>query len=448
MALLYLQRRPMSKPVSFAGGTHPSGNKELSSGRAVTLLPAPEIVRVPLCQHLGAPSKPSVKPGDIVRRGQEIGRQNGFISIPTHSPVQGEVLRIEDIPLPHRRYGPAIVISTASEEGGQIFEPWPEFGDHAPDELVERIKLAGVCGMGGASFPTYVKLSPPPDKRIEKLIINGVECEPYLTADHRLMLERADDVILGMRILAYSLGVGDDYCMGIEVNKPDAIELMESKSVNVVPLLVQYPQGAEKQLIDAVTGREVPCGGLPMDVGLVVHNVGTCAAVAEAVRDGVPSIRRITTVTGRGIRNPSNLDVCVGTDVSELIAASGGYMDTVERLVAGGPMMGMALFTDAVPVIKGMSGILALSHEEVRDVAEGPCIRCGKCVDACPMMLTPSLIASFSEHEKWALTEEYGALNCMACGTCNYVCPAGRYLVHYIKRAQDAIRASEREMEV
>jgi electron transport complex protein RnfC len=436
----------MNKPRSFSGGTHPPGNKELSSGCAIQRLPAPEVVKVPLCQHLGAPSRPTVKPGETVLRGQEIGSQNGFISIPTHSPVQGTVLRVEDITLPHRRYGPAVVIQTESEEGGQVFEPWSDHTSRSPEEIIERVKQAGICGMGGASFPSYVKLSPPSDKKIEMLIINGVECEPYLTADHRLMLERADDVILGMEILAHALCVSD-YCMGIEVNKPDAIELMEEKGVSVVPLKVQYPQGAEKQLINAVTGREVPCGGLPMDVGTVVHNVGTCAAVAEAVRDGVPSLRRITTVTGRGVNTPANYDVCVGTDVGVLVEASGGYTEDARRLVGGGPMMGICLFTDEVPVIKGTSGILVLSESEVRDVAEGPCIRCGKCVDVCPLKLAPSMIASAAEYERWDLSKDYGALNCMACGTCSYVCPAGRYLVHYIKRAQDAIRAEERAKE-
>ncbi len=436
----------MSKPLTFSGGMHPPGNKEMSSGCPIQRLPAPEVVKVPLCQHLGAPSRPAVKPGDTVLRGSEIGSQNGFISLPTHSPVKGTVLKVEDIPMPHKRYGPAVIIETESEEGGQVFDPWDDHCSHSPEEIIERVKLAGVCGMGGASFPTYVKLSPPPGKKIEILIINGVECEPYLTADHRLMLERADDVILGMRILAHALCV-DRFCMGIEVNKPDAIERMEQKGVNVIPLKVQYPQGAEKQLIDAVTGREVPCGGLPMDVGAVVHNVGTCAAVTEAVRDGVPSLRRIITVTGHGVNSPANYDVCIGTDVSILVDASDGYTEDAVRLISGGPMMGIALFMDEVPVIKGTSGILVLSRDEVRDVFEGPCIRCGKCVDTCPMHLTPSLIASAAEHERWNLAKEYGVLNCMACGTCSYVCPAGRYLVHYIKRAQDAIQAAERAKE-
>ncbi len=430
----------MSKVKSFAGGTHPPGNKSLSSGSAVVRLPAPEVVTVPLCQHLGAPSRPVVKPGDVVKKGSVIGEQNGFISLPTHSPVNGKVLRIENVPMPHMRSGSAVVIKTESEDGGIVFDPITDWKSIEVSQLVNRIKEAGVCGMGGASFPTYVKLSPPKGVKIDTLIINGVECEPYLTADHRLMLEKTEDLITGMNILAHALGVQNP-CIGIEVNKPDAIELLEKKGIKVVKLKVQYPQGAEKQLIDAAVGRQVPAGGLPLNVGVVVQNVGTCVAVADAVCKGLPCTRRITTVSGLGVNNPGNFDVCVGTPVSTLIEAAGGYKEDVKRLIGGGPMMGMALFTDAVPVTKGTSGILAMSSEEVRDVIEGPCIRCGKCVDVCPLKLIPCSIATASEYEKWDDAEKAGALNCMACGTCSYVCPAGRYLVHYIKRAQNEVRA-------
>ncbi len=436
----------MSKVKSFAGGTHPPGNKGLASGSAVVTIPAPGEVTVSLCQHLGAPSKPVVKPGDPVTRGMVIGEQNGFISLPTHSPVNGKVLRVENAPMPHMRSGPAVVIATESEEGGIVYEPIEKWENAEPAALIQRIKEAGVCGMGGASFPTYVKLSPPKGTSIDTLIINGVECEPYLTADHRLMLERTGDLIAGMRIIAHVLGVSEP-CIGIEVNKPDAIELLEKQGVKVIPLKVQYPQGAEKQLIDAAVRREVPAGGLPLNVGVVVQNVGTCVAVADAVLRGMPSIRRITTVSGRGVARPGNFDVCVGTPVSALIEAAGGYTGTVQRLISGGPMMGMAMYTDAAPVTKGTSGVLALSPEEVRDVEEGPCIRCGKCVDVCPLRLCPSIIANASEYEKWEDAEKAGALNCMACGTCSYVCPAGRYLVHRIKRAQNEIRAMKRARE-
>ncbi|MBN2587317.1 MAG: electron transport complex subunit RsxC [Candidatus Fermentibacteraceae bacterium] len=434
-------RRLMAKVRTFRGGTHPPGHKNLSSGQPIRRIPAPELVIVPLCQHLGAPSKPVVSRGDRILRGQEIGAQAGFISLPTHSPVNGTVKSIENVPMPHRRTGPAVLIETESEDGGQVFEPWDDFRAHSREELIERVKLAGVCGMGGASFPTYVKLSPPPGKCIDTLILNGVECEPYLTADHRLMLENPDDVILGMEMLAYALGVSD-YMIGIEVNKPDAIKLMEAKGCRVLPLMVSYPQGAEKQLIDAAVGREVPAGGLPMDIGVVVQNVGTAAAVTKAVRDGEPSLRRIITVTGGGVVSPGNYDACTGTLFSRLIEESGGYSDEVVRLISGGPMMGISLYTDEVPVTKGTSGVLALTGAEARDVEEGPCIRCGKCVDACPLRLTPNLIALAAENQRWGMAEEYGALNCMACGTCSYVCPSGRYLVHYIKKAQDAIRAN------
>lgn len=436
----------MSKVKSFAGGTHPPGNKSLSCGAAVVRLPAPEVVTVPLCQHLGAPSKPVVKPGDEVKRGSVIGEQNGFISLPTHSPVNGKVLRIENSPMPHMRSGLAVVIKTDSEEGGEVYEPVTDWKNADISTIINRIKEAGVCGMGGASFPTYVKLSPPKGVKIDTLIINGVECEPYLTADHRLMLERADDLITGMNIIARVLGVADP-CIGIEVNKPDAIKLLQEKGARVVPLKVQYPQGAEKQLIDAVVGRTVPAGGLPLNIGVVVQNVGTCVAVTEAVCMGIPCMRRVVTVSGLGVNSPGNFDVCVGTPVSTLIEAAGGYKEDVERLISGGPMMGMAMFTDAAPVTKGTSGILAMSSEEVRDVQEGPCIRCGRCVDVCPLDLLPSVIATASEYGKWEDAEKSGALNCMACGTCSYVCPAGRYLVHHIKRAQNEVRALVRARE-
>lgn len=427
---------------TFKGGTHPQGCKELSERRSIQHLPAPDIVVVPLCQHLGTPSLLCVKKGDKVTRGQVLGEQNGFISLPTHAPVNGVVTAVGQHPMPHMRDGLAVTIETDSEDGGQVFERWSDYTAHSPAEIIERVKLAGVCGMGGASFPTYVKLSPPPEKKIHTLILNGVECEPYLTADHRLMLERPDDILLGMKILAYVLGVKNPV-IGIEVNKPDAIELMKKKGASVLPLKVSYPQGAEKQLINAYNGAEVPAGGLPLDIGIVVQNVGTALAVAEAVRDGIPSLRRTITVTGKGVRTPSNYNACVGTSFATLIEESDGYSGEVERLISGGPMMGMALYTDDVPVTKATSGLLALSPAEVRDVAEGPCLKCGKCMDDCPLKLAPSMIALASEFSRWDMADKLGALNCMACGTCSYVCPAGRYLVHYIKRAQDAIRGKE-----
>ncbi len=336
-----------------------------------------------------------------------------------------------------------MVISVESAEEAPAFEPWPYWGNRTPEELTDRIRDAGVCGMGGACFPTFIKLSPPPDKRIDTLIINGAECEPYLTADYRLMLESPDDVIEGMRILAAVLRV-ENPCIGIEVNKPDVIGLMKKKGVRVVALRTSYPQGAEKQLVHAVCRRKVPAGGLPLDIGVVVQNAGTCVAVVQAVRDGIPSVSRVTTVTGRGVRQPGNFLCSVGTPFSRLVEAAGGYGPDVKRLVSGGPMMGIAVHTDEVPVTKGTSGVLALSSEEAVGTDEGPCIRCGRCVDSCPLSLVPNMIAKASEYGKWEAARKLGALNCMACGTCGYVCPAGRHLVHYIKRAQDEIRAMAR----
>ena len=440
--------RHMARKRSFRGGTHPPEMKHLSESVSIRPLPAPEMVHVALCQHLGAASKPCVEKGDTVSFGQEIGTQNGFISLPTHAPVSGKVIAVEEAHLPHRRLGPVVSIETDAEEADPPFEPWgKDFRALEREQIVERVRQAGVCGMGGASFPTYVKLSPPPEKKIDTLILNGVECEPYLTADHRLMLERPEDVLLGMEILAYVLGV-ENCCIGIEVNKPDAIETLSRAGARVVPLKVKYPQGAEKQLIDAVTGRHVPVGGLPMDVGVLVQNVGTATAVVDAVTRGIPSIRRITTVSGGGVSSPGNFDAVVGTPFSALVEAAGGYAGEVVRLIAGGPMMGIAQFSDEVPTTKGTSGILALTGKEVRDVEELPCIGCARCVDACPMHLMPTNIARCAEYGQWDEADGYGALSCIECGSCSFVCPAGRYLVHYIKRAKEEIRnlqASRRE---
>lgn len=430
----------MSRPRTFSGGTHPPGNKELSRSRAIQSLPMPDTLTVSLCQHLGAPSSPVVKQGDTVTFGQVIGERSGYISLPTHSPAAGRVASVGEAPMPHRRTGPAVVISVTDQEPLPVFEPWPDWENREPQEIINRIRDAGVCGMGGACFPTYVKLSPPEGKKIDMLIVNGVECEPYLTADHRLMLEKASQIIAGMNIMARVLGVLNP-CIGIEVNKPDALELLTEMGVWVVPLAVSYPQGAEKQLIDAVCRRRVPAGGLPLDVGVVVQNVGTCVAVAQAVLEGLPSVSRVTTVTGLGVESPGNFLCRVGTPFSYLVEAAGGYRPDAARLISGGPMMGNALYTDQVPVTKGTSGVLVLTPGETGKTSEGPCIRCGRCVDLCPLKLCPSIIAKASEYADWSTAREFGALNCMACGSCAYDCPAGRHLVHYIKRAQDEIRA-------
>jgi electron transport complex protein RnfC len=305
------------------------------------------------------------------------------------------------------------------------------------DEVRERIRNAGIAGMGGAAFPTHVKLSPPPDKPIEYVFLNGVECEPYLTADHRLMLEKPEQILEGLKIITRLLDV-KTAVIGIEKNKPDAIRLMKemtdsSKSFSVLPLAVKYPQGAEKQLIYAATGREVPAGGLPMDVGCLVHNVGTALAIYEAVSSGKPLIERVVTVTGPGVGTPKNVMARIGTPFSDLIEFCDGYSDSAAKVVNGGPMMGISQITDAVPVIKGTSGILVLDEKTAALKQEEPCISCARCVDVCPMKLLPNRIASLVEYGRPEDAYAWGAMDCIECGTCSYVCPSKRNLVHYIK---------------
>jgi electron transport complex protein RnfC len=319
----------------------------------------------------------------------------------------------------------------------KTFHPDPNYMDLPIEKMKNRIQTAGIAGMGGAAFPTHVKLSPPPEKHIEIVFLNGVECEPYLTSDHRLMLEHTEDILNGLRILMKILNV-KKAIIGIEKNKPDAIRLFQKKisarkNISVLPLSVKYPQGAEKQLIYAATGREVPSGGLPMDVGCLVQNVGTALAVYHAVSSQRPLIERVVTVTGNGIQNPNNLRVRIGTPFRSLIDYCGGYTPSAAKLINGGPLMGISQYTDEVPVIKGTSGILVLDQKKARLKIERPCIACARCVDVCPMNLLPSHIAAAVEFNRIKDANKLGLLDCIECGTCSFICPAKRNLVHYIK---------------
>ncbi len=430
--------------LTFRGGVHPPEHKELSNKKPIQPLTPPKLVTIPLVQHIGAPTKPVVSAGQEVKRGQLLAEPTGFVSAAVHASVSGKVLSISETVNPMGRPVPAVVIENDGRDEWIELEEDPEYLSRPPDVLKERIQRAGIVGMGGAAFPTHVKLSPPKEKPIDVVILNGAECEPYLTADHRLMVERPREIIEGLKIIMRILGVEKGY-IGIENNKPDAIDRMreaaEGEPIEVVALQVKYPQGAEKMLIKAITGREVPAGGLPMDVGVVVQNVGTSYAIYEACRFGRPLIERVVTVTGRGVKEPGNFLTRVGTPIGELIEAAGGLADRAVKIVMGGPMMGFAQYSLDVPVTKGTSGVLVLSPAEyVSADSYRACIRCGRCIDACPMGLIPSMLSILSEKGFYEDTKEYNLFDCFECGTCTYVCPAKRPIVQLIRLAKMLVK--------
>ena len=432
------------KLLTFKGGVHPPEYKELTCHKPVEVFPVPERIFVPLSQHTGAPAKPVVNKGDEVKRGQLIAEPSAFISAGIHSPVAGVVKGIADYPHPFGNLQPAVEIEPKEEqELDSGLEPIKNFENAEPEVLKERVKQTGIVGMGGATFPTYVKLSPPPDKKIDSVIINGAECEPYITADHRLMLEAPEKIIGGLKIIMRILGVKRAY-LGIEANKPDAIVKLEKlieevPGAEVVVLKTKYPQGAEKQLIKAILNREVPSGGLPMDVGALVQNVGTTCAIYEAVVLGKPLIERIVTVTGSGISEPKNLYVPIGTPIQNLIEFCGGFAKRPGKVILGGPMMGLAQSDLKVPVIKGTNAVLVLGDDELDLTPAGPCIRCGRCARACPMGLVPSLIGSFVRRDRIEEAGELNVMDCMECGSCAYVCPAHIPLVQLFRYAKSEI---------
>jgi len=421
------------------GGVHPAENK-ISSGSSILDLPVPGLVTVHLSQHLGVPAQPVVDKGDSVRTGQLIAKSAGFVSANIHSPVSGTVQKIEPVPDITGYPKMAIVIEVRGDE-------WIETIDRTdtivrPDklsreEIIARISEMGVVGMGGATFPSHVKVSVPKGKKAEILIINGVECEPYLTSDHRLMLEKGEEILIGAGFLMRALPV-DQAVIGIEKNKPDAIEHLRKLSsgypgIRVEPLKVKYPQGGEKQLIKAITGREVPSGGLPIDVGAVVHNVGTAFAVYEAIAKNKPLFERVVTVTGKSLAKNANFKVRIGTPVSSLIEAAGGLPDDTGKVISGGPMMGRALPGLNAPVTKGTSGIVVMkANESVRKTVMN-CIRCARCASACPMGLEPYFLMSLGDARRWEEMETARALDCMECGSCSFTCPSNRPLLDYIR---------------
>lgn len=430
------------------GGVHPSDNKQWSNTKTIEVMDLPDIVNIPLGQHIGAPATAKVAKGDKVVTGQLIAEASNFMSANIHSPISGTVTAVD---MQVNGQGLRQMMITIKREGDE----WLPSIDRTPDlvrecklesaDIIARIKDAGIVGMGGATFPTHVKLSVPPGCKAEYLIINGVECEPYLTSDHRTMLERGEELLTGVEILKRAVGV-DKAIIGIENNKPDAIEhlrrLIAEKGygVTVEPLKVQYPQGGEKQLIAAVTGRQVPPPpGLPIHVGAVVCNVSTAVAVYEAVQKNKPLIERVVTVTGKHISSPRNMLTRMGTPISSLLEKAGGLPEGDVKVVNGGPMMGRAMVNLDSPVTKGCSGITVLDGAEARRGVESPCIKCAKCVAACPMGLEPYLVSKVSRRKMWERAEQERVTDCIECGCCQYSCPANIPLLDYIRQGKQTV---------
>lgn len=434
---------------TFIGGVHPHDFKEYSKNVPIEEMSIPPKVVIPLSQHIGAPAKPIVKVGDLVKTGQLIAEPTAFVSIPMHSSVTGKVTKIDQFPHPGGFYSMAIEIESTPEDEWVELTDTTDFLNLSVDEIKKRISDAGICGMGGAGFPTIVKLSPPADKPIDTVILNGVECEPYLTADYRLMIERSEDVLNGLKIIMRAVGAEKGY-IGIEINKPDAIKIMKElvknePNIEVVSLQLKYPQGAEKQLIFAATGRKVPTkGGLPMAVKVVVQNVATSVAIYEAVRYKKPLIERTLTLSGKIVKTPKNLKARIGTPFSAILERCGGTTEEIAKIISGGPMMGFAIPDLEPPVTKTTSGVILFNKKEAQLSNEQTCLRCGRCVDVCPMNLMPSFIVSAVKYEDWAMAEKSGIMDCMKCGTCAYVCPAHLRFIQWIDNGKNKINAMRR----
>lgn len=422
---------------TFKGGVHPPSNKNLTKDCKIKDLLPPETVIIPLRQHIGAPLEPVVNVGDSVKKGQIIGKSDAFVSAPIHATVSGTVKSIEPYYHSSGVKTPAVIIENdGKEEWHEDIKPIGDFKNLTKEEIIEAVKNAGIVGMGGATFPTYVKLSPPADKKIEYVIVNGAECEPYLTSDYRAMVEYPEEIVYGLKAVMkiFDLKVG---YIGVEDNKEFAVRSLKNSSkeneVKIIELKTKYPQGSEKHLIKAITGREVPSGKLPADVGALVINIDTAVEIAKVLKTGRPLIERIVTVTGNGIAKPGNFRVRIGTPFKYVIEAAGGFKGDVRKLISGGPMMGVAQYSVETPVIKGTSGLLALTRKEVNYKKESPCVRCGKCVDACPMGLMPLYISSYSKKEDYENMKKYNIMDCIECGSCTYACPSNRNPVEFIR---------------
>ena len=431
------------------GGVHPDENK-ITAEVATVVAPLPQQAIFPLSQHIGAPAKPVVNRGDKVKVGTLIAEANGFVSAPIYSSVSGTVLKVDTAIDATGYRKPAIYINVEGDEWeesidrSETLETLDKHPELTPEEIVNRIKVAGVTGMGGAGFPTFIKLCPPPTAKAECVILNGVECEPYITSDYRLMMEHADEILVGLDLLMKGAKVERGY-IGIEDNKPEAIKLFEQKTANdprieIVALAKKYPQGGEKQLVDAVINRQVPAPpAIPVNVGAIVQNVGTAYAVYQAVMKNKPLFERYTTVTGKQLKNPGNFLVRMGTPMRELIDLCGGMPEGDNKVLAGGPMMGKSVVSTDVTVCKGTNSITILTDADAHRKAAQPCIRCGKCVSACPMGLEPYLLATLSSFKEWERLEAEQVTSCISCGSCQFTCPSHRPILDNILQGKGVV---------
>jgi H+/Na+-translocating ferredoxin:NAD+ oxidoreductase subunit C len=438
----------LNKVKSFRGGVHPDEHKNLTEDSPLETMRNPKRIILPLSQHIGKQAKALVAKKDIVNTGCMIAEPDGFVSAPIHSSVSGTVKQIQKEPNASGTPKESIIID-ASEENDFIIYPKLDPRTITAEEIWERVKIAGIVGQGGAAFPTFIKLTPPKDKIIDHVILNGCECEPYLTRDYRLMIEKSFHVLSGLSLILKALNVHSG-SVGIEDNKPEAIKIMQSvaldfPNINIEVVKTKYPQGAEKMLIKAVLGREVPPGKLPLDIGVVIQNIGTAVAIHEAIAEGMPLVTAPLTVSGKGIKNPKNLYVPVGTPLSDVLDYCGGVKDDAVKVVVGGPMMGITQYDFSAPIMKATSGILVLTKDEINEHAETPCLKCGKCIDVCPLSLMPTKLARYSQLDKLEQAEELDITVCMECGTCAYTCPANIPLVQWIRLGKQRVLKLKRE---
>jgi electron transport complex protein RnfC len=431
--------------LGFEHGVHPPELKSLTAHLAIRRMPYPSEVVLPLRQHAGKPAKLVVHEGDTVTRGDVIAEADGFLSAPVHASTSGRVTEIGLWPHPDGTMDTAVHIAV-ERYSPQVQRPRmvPKWEGLTPAEIVSAVQSGGVVGLGGAAFPTHVKLAPPKDLVVETIILNGAECEPYLTTDHRIMVEYPERVLLGARIMMHVLGA-KRVVIGVEKNKPDAIAALErtrpaNVDISILPLTVKYPQGAEKMLIQTVLGREVPSGKLPVSLGVVVQNVGSAASIAEIFETGLPLVERIVTVTGPGVRKPANLIVPVGTRLGDLLEACGGLTDDAEEIIFGGPMMGVAQSSLDVPVVKGTTGVVVLTKPDLNPPDSYPCMRCARCIDSCPVFLNPAMLADFARVGRYEEMEKMHLFDCMLCGSCSYVCPSKIPLAQLFQASKTALR--------